>query len=275
MKKQSHWDKHAAQWQLLESPLRPNRQDVAYYEWAARQAHDSSGGERSKALLLGVTPEIASMHWPPETRLLAVDCCKEMVRDVWPLHGRHDALAVCGDWFSLPAFSGKMEFVVGDGCFTLVDYPKGYLKLASSIHAALSKGGRVVLRFFVRPEVREDIKDIALDLENERIGSFHAFKWRLAMALHSDDLAEGVILADVWQCWHDLFSEKNEVFRRLGWSEQVLATINNYQGVRTRYTFPTLEEIRLLFNQLFEEEDCHFAEYELADRCPIMIFSAK
>ena len=176
MKKQSHWDKHAAQWQLLESPLRPNRQDVAYYEWAARQAHDSSGGERSKALLLGVTPEIASMHWPPETRLLAVDCCKEMVRDVWPLHGQQDALAVCGDWFSLPAFSGKMEFVVGDGCFTLVDYPKGYLKLASSIHAALSKGGRVVLRFFVRPEVREDIKDIALDLENERIGSFHAFK---------------------------------------------------------------------------------------------------
>ena len=54
------------------------------------------------------------------------------------------------------------------------------------------------MRCFVLPEDREDVETVLADLAVGRTGGFHAFKWRLAMALQPDP-QRGVVLADVWE----------------------------------------------------------------------------
>lgn len=105
------------------------------------------------------------------------------------------------------------------------------------------------------------------------IGSFYAFKWRLAMALHGPAAADGVRLADIWQAWHEARVDTKELVTRFGWAAESIATIDNYCGIATRYTFPTLDEVREVFAPLFCEQDCFFPEYELAKCCPIKVFT--
>lgn len=256
-----HWQQHAAQWRNLGPPLRPSPADVAIFEEVA-----AGGGATPRALLLGVTPELALMRWPAGTRLLAIDRCPGMISLVWPGHGRPDTLAVLGNWLSPPLAAGALDLVVGDGCFTILSWPEGYRQVAAALREIMAPGGLLALRFFVRPERPESLARVRADLRAGRIGSFHACKWRLAMALHGPDGAGGVRLADIWQAWRETD------FIPPGWSPAAVATIDNYRGVATRYSFPTLAEVRQAFQGLFREEACRHGDYELAERCPLLVF---
>ena len=66
----SHWDHHARQWQWLDSPLRPAPVDIREYLRLLGRYRPATDQETLKVLLLGVTPEIATMEWPPGTELL-------------------------------------------------------------------------------------------------------------------------------------------------------------------------------------------------------------
>lgn len=263
---QDHWQSHAAQWHNLGSPLRPCPQDIHTFEAIAAHMY------RPRALLLGVTPELALMRWPAETRLLAVDRSPDMIANVWPPATSPWALAVCGDWLQPPLVAGRMNLVIGDGCLTILPFPHGYRQVAKGLHELLAPHGRLALRFFVRPKQQERVADIFVDLQQGRINSFHACKWRLAMALHGPD---GVRLADIWQTWHEAKVTINDLVTRPGWSAAAMSTINNYRDVNNRYTFPTLAEIRHIFAEFFDEESTFWGDYELGDRCPILVFTTK
>ena len=45
----------------------------------------------------------------------------------------------------------------------------------------MRSNGRLIMRFFVQKEEPERPEEVFRDLIEDRIGSFHAFKWRLAM----------------------------------------------------------------------------------------------
>jgi hypothetical protein len=195
-----------------------------------------------------------------------------MVSKVWPARGRPRALAVCGDWEKAPVAPRAFDIALGDGCFTNLSYPDGYGRLAEKLHEALSSRGCLVLRFFVRPSLREGLSNLREDLRNGRVGGFHAFKWRLAMALPDSATGRGVRLDDIWKAWLGLRSDAAAGIRKAGWTPEAMATIENYRGARARYTFPLLEEIRAIFAPRFREESCDSGDYELADRCPILVF---
>lgn len=265
------WDAHAAQWKRIGPPLRPCPQDVRLFgESLARWANPAPDRRGPRALLLGVTPELALMEWPRETRLLAVDRNPSMIRRVWPAPEKPRALAVCGAWETAPAAPGTFDIALGDGCFTNLSYPNGYRRLAERLHEALSPQGLLTLRFFTRPPRPEGLPEIRADLEEGRTGSFHAFKWRLAMAVQGMDAERGVRLDDVWKAWDDLRSKAAVGIAKAGWTREAMATIENYRGAEARYTFPSLEEVRRVLKGRFREEGCAFGDYELADRCPIL-----
>jgi hypothetical protein len=109
------------------------------------------------------------------------------------------------------------------------------------------------------------------DLMHGHIGNFHVFKWRLAMALHGS-LEEGVRLADIWDTWRAVVPEPEALTARLGWSREIMSTIDNYRDVKSRYTFPTLTEVRAAMSAAFIEVESFFPRYELGDRCPTLVF---
>ena len=82
MQEQGIWPRHAGQWQRVGPPLRPGPDDVRHIEaciaaWSSRQRRAAP-----RALLLGVTPELATLNWPDGTALLAVDRALPMIHAV-------------------------------------------------------------------------------------------------------------------------------------------------------------------------------------------------
>ena len=265
-----HWQQHARQWRHLASPLRPAPTDVAIFEEIAAAATPADP-LCPRALLLGVTPELALMRWPTATRLLAIDRSAGMITLVWPRHRQPGALAILGNWRSPPVAAGTIDLIIGDGCFTILPYPEGYREVAGGLRQIMAPRASLALRFFVRPDRAEPMGKVLADLRAGRISSFHTCKWRLAAALHGPNGEDGVRLADIWQAWREAdYTPPPEAGP--GWTEEAVATIGNYRGVETRYSFPTLAEIRDIFGEYFREEACRYATYELAERCPIMLF---
>jgi SAM-dependent methyltransferase len=216
-----------------------------------------------------VTPEIATMPWTPGTRLVAADESRAMIRGVWP-GAPLGHLAVCARWEALPLADGTRHVVIGDGCLSALTAPR-YDAMVRSLRRVLRPRGLLLLRFFTRPRRPEAPAQVFDDLLAGRIGNFHVFKWRLAMALHAG-LSEGVRLADIWEAWHAAVPRPDELARTLGWPLPVILTIDDFHGLDARYTFPTLGEAREAMAAGFREVACHFPAYELGERCPILAF---
>jgi len=222
------------------------------------------------ALLLGVTPEIARMRWPPATRLTAVDRSSAMIRRVWP----GDAFgfpAVCADWTGMPFRERSQDLVIGDGSFNAMADASGHRRLAGAIRQVIRPDGLLLMRFFLRPERAEAPAMVFEDLRQGRIGNFHVFKWRFVQALQGDS-SMGVRLADIWDAWHAEIPNPQQLAHHLGWPVAVVATIDSYRAAPARYTFPTLREVREMFAPTFVEQQCAFPRYELGERCPTLVY---
>lgn len=268
-----HWNEHAKQWSYIGAPLRPCAEDIQLIKNYIDNNYKSE--IKLNALILGVTPELALMQWPENTNLLAIDRNQAMINDVWPKQELNiDANAICGDWLSTPCDTNSMDIVVGDGCFTLLSYQDHYSDFLREIQRITRPEGCFVIRHFTRPETAENIDDIFTDLLNGQIGNFHIFKWRLAMALHGS-IEEGIKVGNIWNEWNKRNISIDQLTNKFGWSKESINTINNYQGVETVYTFPTVKEISEISNQYFEQHSCYFMNYELGDRCPTFFLIPK
>lgn len=268
-----HWNDHAKQWSYVGAPLRPCAEDTELIESHINDNFELNN--KLNALLLGVTPELALMRWPEKTRLLAIDRNQAMIDGVWPRKNLTiAATAVSGDWLSTPCETSSMDIVVGDGCLTLLSYREHYAALFREIQRVVTPEGCFVIRHFTRPEQAEDIDEVFSDLLAGRIGNFHVFKWRLAMALHGS-IDEGVVVGEVWNAWNERNISVEQLVAELGWERESINTINNYKNIDTVYTFPTVREVSEISDQYFEQQVCHFMDYELGDRCPTFFLKAK
>jgi SAM-dependent methyltransferase len=261
----THWNDYAARWNLVGEPLRPSATDIRYLRDSVTRllpAHD----EPDLALLLGVTPEIAAIEWPRPLKLLAVDKSPGMVSAVWP-GDTATRLARVGNWLSLDTPDAAFGLVMGDGVFSILDYPNGYARLAGELARVLRPGGLLSLRLFCRPEPCETVDAVYQDLHAGRIGNFHVFKWRLAMALQGEG-THGVKLADIWQTFATRVPSIAELSARQAWPEPQVANIHSYRGVSERYTFSTEREVIDGLAPSFELLEIWRPSYELGERCP-------
>lgn len=264
----NHWSQHARQWSLIGPPLRPAPEDIRLLEQTVADWHARSAVAAPRALLCGVTPEVARMRWPAATRLIAIDHSQPMIAAVWPAAEAPGA-AVCGDWLALPLADASRHLLIGDGCYSLLTGSARYAAFAAELRRVAVAGGLLAMRYFLRPERTEPVGRVIDDLLQRRIGNFHVFKWRLAMALHGT-LEQGVRLCDVWDAWHEAVPDPAALAARLGWPPAVVNTIQNYRGVETCYSFPTLAEARARVGD-FRILATHVPAYELGERCPTLI----
>src|SRR5262249_8099884 len=150
MSASSLWTLQARRWQHVGTPLRPPASVVqALRERVVRRLPAEPGPLR--ALLFGVTPELAAIAWDRPLELLSVDQSAAMIASVWP-GDTPQRRAVRGDWFELPVTPGSIDLALGDGCLSMVDHPDGQARVARSLERALRSGGLFAVRLFCRPE---------------------------------------------------------------------------------------------------------------------------
>ena len=146
--------------------------------------------------------------------------------------------------------------------------------LLAEMKRVLHPAGRLLLRVFIRPDKHESLDAIHADLFAGRIGSFHAYKWRLAMAMHGD-ISEGVRPAGVWRKWRECVPDPSALAKKTGWPEHVIATIDAYRDSSAVYYFPTMNELREMLGHAFSIVDSYISGYELGERCPLLALQPK
>ena len=265
----AHWRTFAGGWNLLGSPLRPCAEDVcAFREMLTAETDLFRTAERKRVWLLGITPEIAAARWLQDLDLLAVEHARAMIEAVWP--GDTDRRqAICANWLHAPFADESFDLVIGDGCLTVVDFPDGLSRLLASVRRCLRPDGSLILRLFCRPDVAETPDAVITALHSGGIGSFHAFKWRLAMALQGMADAPDVAVGAVWQAWREARIDARELAEARGWLPEQVGTIEFYRGSAARYNFMRFDDtIRHLRRAGFDLVATRIGSYELAERCP-------
>jgi SAM-dependent methyltransferase len=263
-----HFSNLVPQWSDFGPPLRPSPDDIA-----AMQRAISRLEPKSRAVILGLTPEIVACTWPPGVDLLAFDHSPAMIRKLWPQAASPpNARVQLADWCAMPVPSHTIDLVAGDGCFICLLYPDGFAALVCEVCRVLTETGRFAIRVFLRPDQPESVDDIARALADGKIGSVHALKLRLHAALHGAS-GVGTRLDDVWRTWRTMPPLPASLAGSRGWSAAEIVGIESYRDLQARYFLPTLAEFRSLLSPALVEIECSWGRYELADRCPTLIFS--
>jgi len=265
--KKHFWQSAPKQWKHFGPPLRPCPEDIKVMESHVTQWMDDSSADNCNVLLCGVTPEIVEMNWPAGTRLWAVEKSRTMIEEVWPAKESKTKQPLQAEWTRLPFGPDSFDIVIGDGCFTSLEYPRLQLVFLESLRRVLQRNGLLIMRFFVQRDEPEQPDDIFRDLLEDRIGSFHIMKWRLAMSLQ-ESASEGVGVNDIWEVW-------DEAGITTDWPAHAVNTIDTYKGSDHRLIFTSLREIRELLSTSFEQLAYIEPGNELGERCPILVYSPR
>jgi hypothetical protein len=269
----SYWDSFARAYANLGGPLRPSEEEVGLMEGVVRDWMMSRRITSPRALLLGATPEIANMRWPEGTSLTALDKSFPMAKIVWPGDISGQRAMVCADWLAPPRREASYDVVIGDGSINSLAYPAGFRALAETVSSLLHGPGLLVLRCYLQVTPRESAEQVHAQALDGSVGSFHAFKLRLLMALQRT-ARDGVAVNDVHQ-WVSRNVDLPALTLRTGWARSAVETIQYYKDSTTVYAFPTLDQLRSELLPLFEEVSLLIAGHEMGPRCPILVLKVR
>jgi hypothetical protein len=267
---ESQWNRNAAHWQLLGSPLRPTTEDILLYQRALQRWSVDHGDPAHRILLLGVTQELRGMDWPADAELVACDGSRAMIESIWPCASFAGATStpVCADWGALPLRSASRNIAIGDGCALLLSIDD-LRRVAANLDRVLDQDATLILRLFMRPKLVEGVDAVVAAANAGEIGSFHAFKWRLAMALQGTK-GTSVRLANVWDTFASLFPDRHALAWRTGWPVEIIHTIDSYHAVHADYHYHRLEEFVAALQPVFSVVSVEYPAYELGERCPVI-----
>ena len=198
--------------------------------------------------------------------LVAIDWSAAMIAEVWPGNAPGRTV-VQADWMDMPLAPGSFATAIGDGVLNMLHWPDDYGRIVERIGAVLRPGGRIVMRCFTCPDEPDDLASLEPRLP---IG-FHAFKWKLAMAVAQAAGDANVAMTSVWETFERLFPDRERLSRATGWSLEVIAEIDDYKQSPHIKSFPTRAQILTMF------PSARFVEsgtYELAERCPLLVIDA-
>lgn len=267
------WGRHSGQWSRVGPPLKPSPEDTALILSALQPTFDATSGPCHLAVL-GVTPELVQLTWPETVRLAAFDHSADMIARVWQPHPTIHSQVHEADWRALPLEVGVLHAAVGDGSLNVLPELKQYPAVLQELHRVLAAKGRLVIRAFIRPDLAEEVADVVDAAFGGQVGSFHALKWRLAMALTQEPGAS-VAVEDIYAVFEANFPSRFDLSAATGWLKEQIDTIDAYRGSPTRYTFPTLAAFREQCQPWFDVIEVAYGTYELADRCPTLTLVRK
>jgi SAM-dependent methyltransferase len=256
----NHRARYHLAWSKLTPPVRPHADVVA----AVRAELADAAGP---TLLLGVTPEFADLS----ADLTAIDRNRSMVDHIWPgnAEGRR---VVVADWRQCPFKPGSFSACVGDAAFGAMRFPDELTAACSQIRRALRPQGKLVCRVFVSPDARESVEAVRAAAASGAIASFHAFKFRLGMALIEDPARAAVGVDAIFQAFTNLFADRDALARQTGWPRDQIDTIDFYRQSDVAFHFPTRDALAAAVATVFPA--VAFVEsgrYELAERAPLLV----
>jgi SAM-dependent methyltransferase len=239
--------------------LRPDASIVAAYS-------NAIAGHDGHALMLGITPELADLA----SKTTAVDISPGAIANAWS--GDTPARrALQGDWLDMPLQRREFTAAIGDGSLSWIAFAQ-YPRLFAHLARLLLPGARLAIRLYETPEPGETIAQVREAAMYGKIAGFHAFKWRLAMAIASETGDPALPVKQMHKTFEREFAQRSALSAATGWTIDEIAEIDAYAGQDLVYYFPTRRELLAHLPPSFT--DPRFVasgDYELAERCPILV----
>jgi hypothetical protein len=243
----------------LKPPLRPNAEIVAAYRKAI-------AGHIARVLLLGVTADLVDLG----DTTVAVDMSEQIIAHAWP-GDTERRRAIHANWMNMPLQEREFTAIIGDGSlagYKLAKYPA----LFETLGGVLLPGARLALRIYEMPEQGETVEQVRLAAMAGQIKGFHAFKWRLAMAIVAETKNASVIASMIHDVFERAFPDRAALGGATGWSLDDIAEIDAYAAVPLKLNFLTRREIlSVLPKEFANPRFMTSGTYELAERCPILV----
>jgi hypothetical protein len=268
------WASIARCYAAFGSPLVPSREDIGLYEDAVAHHATSIQTGRIDAVMLGVTPGVALMNWPPTTRITAVDSSPHVIAALWPGDIPNVRSATCANWLAIPQEHRSCDVVTGDGSMNACRFPAEARALCRSVGRILKDGGIFVIRSYVQAPSRETVDAVFDELLSSKGIGVDSFKMRLWLAMQRS-VAEGVAVRQAARVL-DRYGVDSRVMReRLRWSSAAIEPFTLWRTSTAVYSFPTLDELRDVFREGFDEVSVTYPRYELGHCCPMLVLRAR
>lgn len=265
------WSGLSHHWDHVDSPLRPCDEDVDFMRTALSSLR-SEVSDPLRAMLLGVTPELATLMTEFET--IEVDHSYEMIR--WS-HHKHprgsSARPAVARWTDLPFAPHSFDCVAGDGCNIQLSFPDECLRWLKEIRRVLKSDGIFVTRIFVSPDVRESPRTVISDIKAGLAANPNAARMRLFAALQQS-ARTGIRVGEMWSYFRAA-GLTDDHLRSIGWSAETIKVFDQFRNKRQRLSFPTFEQFCNAACDWFDVEKVCTPTYELGTRCPTIVLRAK
>jgi hypothetical protein len=257
------WEAFHQRWASLAPPLRPDAEVCA----AIRRFIDECA---ARVLVLGVTPELADLG----RETFAMDWSANSLARIWPGNTKSRRAVQC-DWRRLPVAAASITAAIGDGSFNCLDYPAGYERLFQQLACAVRPGGRIAVRTYLTPARSEGLAAVRTAAMLGRIGTVHALKWRLAMAICVEAGNPNVPVQTILEVFNREFPDRRALARATGWCAKAIALLDTYARSPDVFSFPTPAQILASVPEGLTGRLLAVGSYELAERCPVLAIEVR
>lgn len=264
----SVWSGHSRQWDLVGAPLTPTPDDGALLLHLLESSLQMDKAT-ARIAVLGVTPQVVQLAWPGNASIHAFDHSSGMIESVWRPNSDIQSTCDLARWQSLPISDGFFDAICGCGALNCLPTQEEYGAVFAELARVSKVQAAMVIRCFTRPDEGETLDAVRQATMSGGVGSFHALKWRIAMAVAGSD---GVVAVQAIYNAFEANFDRNELSNTTGWPMRVINTIDAYHDVATVYMFPTLGQWQKRCQPYWRVDQVLYAQYELADRCPTLRF---
>lgn len=130
------WGRHAGQWSRVGPPLKPSAEDAELSLKALRPVLDRTSSP-CRIAILGVTPELVRLPWPPTAVLKAFDHSADMIARLWQPHPQVSSSVHQADWRALPLDDATVDAAVGDGSLNALPGLEECAEVLKELHRVL------------------------------------------------------------------------------------------------------------------------------------------
>lgn len=249
-------------------PWHPSREDAAFMrEWTSPILEKTPV---PRVLVLGVTPEIVKLAWPPGAHIVGIDSSPAMIASLWQRNASALSHVACARWQLMPLKDAQFDAVVGDGSLNALSSLEEYGKVLGEVSRVLKPEGALVLRCFVRPPHAETPERVLFKAMEGQLPTTAAFRLRFAFAVADADGSIG--LAALHDAFNALVPDRDALARITGWPRQDIDRVDTDKGSRVRLTFPTQSQLVSLSEPIFRIEVSARGTYTQAEHCPTFLF---
>ncbi len=253
----------------IQPPLRPGVEDITIFASLVSELRHTTKHSTGNALLLGVTPEIATLDWPSNMTLTAIDTQAAMIDRVWPGDIAGKRKAQLGNWLNPVVNPGSIDMILGDGCLNLQSFPDGYHQFADSMRAKLRPGGALVTRVFVNPSVGESLKNLESELRSHNVNTVEALRLRTGMSLVTRN-NPNVAYRKIWQTLMQL-ADRLDISNLPESRQTVLKSIAHYEKNDGSMSFPWVDQITDVLSNYFVNTKVIIPECDFGRCAPIIV----